>query len=520
MHLGLVLEMTHAGLGERTAITCGGTSVTHAGLAERSWAASARIADLGAPGVVYVGGNHLAYPIALFGAAGAGVPFVPLNFRLSGDQLAERLARHPGALVIHDGSAPVHSGPYGLPGRRVHTRAVKRQEFLDSLDTSAVEPPLPQDPELPGVLLYTSGTTAAPKAAILRHRHLMAYLLGTVEFGGSDAAEASLVSVPPYHIAGVANLVSNLYAGRRIVYLDQFDADTWLCTVRAEGVTQSMVVPTMLARVVAALEADDQSDAGTPTLRSLSYGGAPMPAPVLRRAMELFPTTDFVNAYGLTETSSTIALLGPDDHRSAYEAADPAQRARLGSVGRVLPGIDLEIRDDDGEPLPADRTGLIFVRGEQISGEYESERLLDEKGWFATRDQGHVDGEGYLFIEGRTDDTIIRGGENIAPAEIEEVLLEVDGIADAVVIGVPDDEWGQRLVAVVVPETARRPGGDEPLIGDPPTEESLRATVRRRLRSSKTPDVVLFWPELPRTETGKLLRRVVVDRLTSGPGRP
>jgi acyl-CoA synthetase (AMP-forming)/AMP-acid ligase II len=311
------------------------------------------------------------------------------------------------------------------------------------------------------------------------------------------------VSVPPYHIAGVANLLSNLYAGRSIVYLDRFSPEDWLETVRGEGITQAMVIPTMLARVVTHL--GEAHDSGTPTLRSLSYGGARMPTPVLHRAMRLFSTTDFVNAYGLTETSSTIALLGPEDHRDAFVAADPRALARLGSVGRLLPGIELEVRDEEGGLVAEGELGLLFFRGEQISGEYAGGSVLDHDGWFSSRDRGRIDEDGSLFIEGRADDTIIRGGENIAPAEIEDVLIACDGIVDAAVVGLPDDEWGQRLVAVVVGAP-----------GTSVTADQLKDAVRDRLRSSKTPEVIEFWSELPRTDTGKLLRRQVVAQLAGG----
>ena len=237
---------------------------------------------------------------------------------------------------------------------------------MASLAGVEADEPVPADPDLPCVLLYTSGTTSAPKAAVLRHRHLMAYLLGTVEFGNAGEDEAALVCVPPYHVAGLMNLLSNLYAGRRIVYLEGFDAETWLATVREQRVTQAMVIPTMLARIVDALA--EAPDAGTPTLRSLSYGGSRMPTPVLRRALELFGDTGFVNAYGLTETSSTIALLGPEDHRAAFSSDDEAVRRRLGSVGQVLPGIEVEVRDEAGAVLGVGHPGLVFLRGEQISG--------------------------------------------------------------------------------------------------------------------------------------------------------
>ena len=260
-----------------------------------------------------------------------------------------------------------------------------------------------------------------------------------------------------------------------------------------------MVVPTMLARIVEALGG---KTADVPTLRSLSYGGVKVSERVLRTALSLLPNTGFVNAYGLTETASTIAVLGPEDHREAIDSDDPAVQRRLASAGQVLPMVEIEIRDEMDQPLPAGNTGMIYLRGEQISGEYATGSLLDEHGWFCTKDRGFVDPDGYLFIEGRADDTIIRGGENIAPAEIEEVLLAHAGVGEACVVRLPDDEWGQRIVAVVVPTAGVKLDAEE-----------LKAAVRAQLRGSKTPETVLFREALPHTETGKLLRRVVLQDL-------
>ncbi len=484
----MVLDMAASGDPQRPAVTGPGGDWDIGRLARGAWALAERLRSHGASAVLYVGPNHVSYPVCLFAAAAAGVPFVPLNYRLGEGQLRSLVGSHPGALVVHDGVATVGGG-------------VERGALLAELG-DAEGPAAPDDPELVAVLLYTSGTTAEPKAAVLRHRHLLAYVFGTVEFGGAGEDEAALVAVPPYHVAGLTNVISNVYAGRRIVYLDRFDPGEWLDAVRTHGVTQAMVVPTMLARIVEHL--GDTTDAAAPTLRNLSYGGARMPVPVLERAMALFPGVNFVNAYGLTETSSTIALLGPDDHRAAFESQDPAVRARLGSVGRPLPGIELEIRDEDGNPTGAGEPGLIFVRGDQVSGEYSGSTENDSEGWFATRDRGWLDPDGYLFIEGRADDTIIRGGENIAPAEIEDVLLTHPDVADVAVVGPPDEEWGQRLVGVVVPAPGTTPDPDE-----------LRRWARQRLRSSKTPDEIRLVAELPRTDTGKLLRRRVLEDLTA-----
>jgi len=208
-----------------------------------------------------------------------------------------------------------------------------------------------------------------------------------------------------------------------------------------------------------------------------------------------------VNAYGLTETASTIALLGPDDHRDAVASDDPVIRRRLMSAGQLLPTIEAQIRDDEGRVLADGETGVLYLRGEQVSGEYSSGNLLDADGWFCTRDHAFVDADGYLFIEGRADDTIIRGGENIAPAEVEDSLFSHPSVADVCVLGIPDDEWGQRIVAAVV----LRPGMNA-------TADELRDHVSRLIRSSRAPERIDFVDELPRTATGKVLRRSLVDR--------
>jgi acyl-CoA synthetase (AMP-forming)/AMP-acid ligase II len=504
MNISMLLEMAAASgdsadcAHERPAVVCGGESLTPAGLLAAASAAAEVFARY--PAVLYLGTNHLAYPVALFGAALAQVPFVPLNYRLGDAQLESLLARHPGALVLRAEDLD----PFVAACRGGNPEAIPATAIPPSTSTTASassETFAGQDSDDPiAVVLYTSGTTAAPKAALLRHRHLLAYVWNTVEYGAASPSDAALVSVPPYHVAGLANLLTNLYAGRRLVYLPAFSPEAWLETVRREAVTHALLVPTMLARVVASLASDGVAD--TPSLASLAYGGARMPRPVLERALRAFPSTGFVNAYGLTETTSSIAVLGPEDHRAALSSPDPSVRERLSSVGRALPGVEFQIRREDGSVAGVGEPGLIFVRGDQISGEYGGSSALDADGWFPTRDAGRLDADGYLFIEGRADDTIIRGGENIAPAEIEDVLLAYPGITEAAVLGVPDPEWGQRLVAVVVGS------------GDP---SAIKDWVRSRLRSSKTPETIVFRPELPKTETGKLLRRVLIAELESAP---
>jgi acyl-CoA synthetase (AMP-forming)/AMP-acid ligase II len=490
MHLASMVEMVESGFDERVLLGDPDHRVTGSEFGRLVRRGGSALAGR-YPALVYAGENQPLLPVALFSAAWAGVPFVPVNYRLEDHHLNALIARQPGALVLADETtAP-----------RIEGDAVQVfDDWLAALPAEAEPLDPPFDDDQVAIVLFTSGTTSEPKSALLRHRHLMAYLLGSVEFGGASEDEAVLVSVPPYHVAGVANMLSNIFAGRRLVFLKAFEPSSWIETVRSEAVTNAMVVPTMLARIVDAL---DGKPADLPTLRSLSYGGAKVSERVLREALRLMPDTGFVNAYGLTETASTIAVLGPEDHRAAIESDDPAVQRRLSSAGRVLPMVEIEIRDEFDRSLGPGETGVIHLRGEQISGEYATGSLLDEQGWFCTKDRGSVDAEGYLFIEGRADDTIIRGGENIAPAEIEEVLLAQPGVAEACVVGIPDDEWGQRIVAAIVPRA------DAVLDAD-----QLRGAVRHELRGSKTPDKIVFRHKLPHTDTGKLLRRVVLQELT------
>ncbi|MBA4025356.1 MAG: AMP-dependent synthetase [Gordonia sp.] len=494
MRLTMLLDMAVDGFGDRVLVGRTVDGLTGVDLRARAVSGALLLQERSATALVYFAVNGPAFPVAMFAAANAGIPLVPINYRLGTEQLAALLAQHPGAIGIGDEQGLGHLSRAGISGLTpeewLQTTTVDRGALseLDSADNS------------PAIVIYTSGTTSAPKGVLLRHDNLVSYVLGSVEFGVAAASDAALVSVPPYHIAAVANVISNLFAGRRTLVLEQFRPEEWLDVARRERVTNALIVPTMLSRIV-----ECPADKSLPHLRGLAYGGAPMSSALIERALRTWPDVGFVNAYGLTETSSTVAVLGPDDHRAALASSDPSIRARLSSVGQVLPTIDIEIRDSDDRPLPPRTVGRICVRGEQVSAEYAGlGRAVDADGFFDTRDQGYLDEEGYLFIGGRVDDTIIRGAENIAPSEIEEVLLRHPDVLDVAVIGVPDDEWGQRIEAVVVLRLGAEVGVAE-----------LRAFAKVALRSSKTPDHIRFWPELPRTETGKLVRRKVLDQVLS-----
>jgi len=492
MNVSMLLDMVSDSAPDRIAIGGRSSGLTFGDVQIRARRLAGILSRRGADRLGLIDLNSEAVPLCLYGAGIAGVPFAPVNYRLSDDQLRRMLERlAPALVVVGEGIAERCGSINGI-------EMIGRDELLAALasdDTPVLDEYPFVDPEDIAVLLFTSGTTGDPKAAVLRHRHLTAYILESVEFLGADEADAQLVSVPPYHIAGISAVLSSTFSGRRIAYLPGFDAEDWVRTVVEQEVTQAMVVPTMLGRI---LDLADQTGADLSRLRNLAYGGGRMPLELIKRAMASLPQVQYVNAYGLTETSSTISILGPDDHSEAMASDDPAVQQRLCSVGRPLPAVEVEIRDPFGNPLPVGERGEIHVRGDQISGEYLGESLLDSEGWFPTKDAGYLDEGGYLYLDGRLDDVIVRGAENLSPGEIEDVLLAHPAVADAAVFGVPDPEWGEAVAAVIVLDA----GADA-------TAEELQDHVRAQLRSTKTPQAIRFVDELPYNETGKLLRRVL-----------
>ena len=499
MQTSLLLEMASDAAPDRIILgeLADGVSLVEA--LGRARGGAAWLARQGGETVVFLGLNSPYLPVVVFASGLIGKPFAPINYRLSDAELRKLVARTaPSVAIVDDDMLPRVEGIDGV------------QLVAASAFRAACEDPANRAEELPyadpdiAVLLFTSGTTGEPKAAVLRHRNLTSYVISTVEFLGSHEDEAALVSVPPYHIAGISAILTGIYSGRRIVHMPAFTPEGWVAAAAREKISHAMVVPTMLGRILDVIEAKGQR---LPHLKALSYGGGRMPQVTIERALKLLPHVDYVNAYGLTETSSTIAVLGPEDHREAIGSADPKVRRRLGSVGKPLPTLELEIRGPNGEVLPPGVSGEIYVRGEQVSGEYLSKKVIREDGWFPTNDGGFLDEDGYLYVEGRLDDVIVRGGENMSPGEIEDVLRQHPNVGDVAVLGVPDNEWGEKVAAVIVAKN-----------GQPSTEE-LAAWVKARLRSSKTPELWEFREILPYNDTGKLLRRVLKSELAQAAGQ-
>ncbi len=447
--------------------------------------------------------NSDLYVASYYAAAKAGLTFLPLNYRAKEPEL-EYMINTAGAKVILVGDRYLDLVTRIRP-------ALKTAEFLALNDGGSgwtrirelIDQADPEDPEVNvneedvSVLMYTSGTTSLPKGVMLRFRDFTAYVTANVEMADGTDRGVALVCVPFYHIAGTTAMMTNLWTGRKLVIMPQFDPRSWLNLVERERVTNAFVVPTMMKQL---LDEPAFTRTDLSSLTNLAYGGAPMPLPVIRRAIEAFPPgVGFVNAYGQTETTSSLTVLGPEDHRLTGSVKEVEMKLmRLNSIGRPLPDVEIRVRDEDGKILPTGGVGEIVIRTPRIMKGYagrEDDAALGE-GWRATGDLGWVNAEGYVFFAGRKDDMIIRGGENIAPAEVETVLMSHPGVDEAAVIGSPSVEWGQTVRAFVV----RRKGQNL-------SPEELIEYCRSRLASFKRPESIEFIEALPKNPLGKILRK-------------
>jgi len=458
--------------------------------------------------------NSHRYVECYYATATAGATFVPLNYRAKLHELEHMIGKaSPSVLLYGARYAPLleQLGDKLPPDMvRIAIDPGTGEEDLESLIAAADEEM--EDAEIEesdtSVLMYTSGTTSLPKGVMLSFGDFTAYVVGTVEMADGEPRGTALLCVPLYHIAGATNIMTSVWAGRKLVLLSQFDAGEWLEAVERERVTHAFVVPTMLKQI---LDHPRFASTDVSSITNLSYGGAPMPFPVIRRALEAFPRgCGFVNAFGQTETTSTLTVLGPDDHRLTGDAAaDEVVLRRLHSIGRPLPDVEVKVVDEFGAELPANQTGEILVRTPRVmkgyAGDVEGGARMEEDGFLHTRDLGFVDDDGYVFLVGRQDDMIIRGGENIAPAEVESILQGHAAVEEVAVLGLPSVEWGQIVAAAVV----LRPGSRA-------TPDELSEYCRSRLASFKKPELIQVVEELPRNPLGKILRKELRERLAPG----
>jgi len=494
-----------------------GTRLTYAGALERVRRLATSLQTLGVkPGdrVAALQTNSNQFIEAYYATATLGATFVPLNYRAKQPEI-EYMVTAADVKVLFVGSRYVDQIKQLQPKFTSvqHYVAMEGSSpgMLDFEKLVADGSPDIDDIEVDEsdvtILMYTSGTTSLPKGVMLTYGDFTNYVVGTVEMADGSDRGTSLLCAPLYHIAGTANIMTAIWAGRKIVVLKQFEPKEWLEAVHKEKITHAFVVPTMLKQLI---DHPEFSKFDMSSLHNLSYGGAPMPFPVIRKAIEVFPKgTGFVNAFGQTETTSTLTVLGPNDHRLDGPPAEVERNLkRLTSVGLPLPDVEVQVLDEDNKPLPANEIGEVVIRTPRVMKGYAGQEsataaLLDTDGWLHTRDMGYLDEDGYVYLVGRKDDIIIRGGENIAPAEIEAVLHAHPSVDEAAVIGVPDVDWGQKIAAFV----ALRPGKAA-------SNDELADFCRQRLASFKKPEIIRFVDALPKNPLGKILKKELKAQFT------
>lgn len=500
---------------ERDCMVMGGTRRSYSEVSGRVNRVANALSGLGVKkgdriGILQV--NCLEFVEVYFAAAKLGAIFVPLNFRAKADELAYMIS-NAGAKVLFVGERyldlvsgirhPLDGVEHRICLERASVDALGYEELVESSSAKEVETEIGDDDIT--ILMFTAGTTGRPKGVPLRHSGFTSYVLENVDPADPEIEEKNLLTVPLYHVAGIQAMLAGVYGGRTLVMMQQFEVKGWLESVERERATRAMLVPTMLKFVL------DDPEFGKFDLKSLkviTYGAAPMPFEVIRKAIREMPWVRFINAFGQTETASTITTLGPEDHvlTGSEEEIGKKLKRLASSIGRPLPDVEVKIIDEAGSPLPPLEVGEILAKGPRImTGYWKDEektvKTLTRDGWLRTGDMGWMDEEGYVYLAGRGDDMIIRGGENISPEEVENVLGAHPMVDEAAVIGVSDPDWGQEPRAVVVLKKGNRA-----------SHEEIIEFCRTRLSSFKRPRSVVFVDALPRNAMGKTLKKELREK--------
>ena len=449
--------------------------------------------------VAFLDKNGIEFFEAFFGCALMGAVNVAVNWRLAPGEMAA---------IIEDARAPVvFYGPeFEATVKEIEplVDCVREWVPLDRLAEwrdpegvgAAPDRGFEPGPDEVVTQLYTSGTTGLPKGAMISGRNISCILTEAdrVFHIGSDTV--SLVAMPLFHIGGSGWALCGMSRGGHSVIIRDIEAVEALRLIERHRVTETFVVPAVLMFL---LSTPELSGTDVSSLRTVFYGASPISEDVLVRSMDALGC-DFAQVYGLTETTGAITSLMPADH-------DPngPRSSLLRSAGRPFEHVQLKIVDTgSGDELPTGEVGEVWARSDQNMLGYwnkpeETSSVLSGDGWFRTGDAGWLDADGYLFLHDRIKDMIVSGGENVYPAEVENALLSHPRVADAAVIGVPDDKWGETVKAIVV----KTPGSpdDEALAAD------IIAATRSRLAHYKCPTSVDFVEALPRNPSGKVLKR-------------
>ncbi len=432
--------------------------------------------------------NIPAFPIAFYGALGAGAVVVPMNPLLKSREVAYYLG-DSGAKVLfawHTAAAEAAKGAAATGTRMVVVDDPDARSLLAGLFPVHTRAERADDDD--AVILYTSGTTGQPKGAELTHANLTRNAELTAQtLIGAGPDDVVMGCLPLFHVFGLTcGLNAAVVGGATLTLLPRFDPGKALAIIARDRVTIFEGVPTMYA---AMLHHPSSADADTSSLRVCVSGGAAMPVEILHAFEKTFGCM-ILEGYGLSETSPVASFNHPNAER------------KPGSIGTPVAGVEMRVVGNDGQELPPGEVGEIAIRGHNVMkgywGKPEATAEAIPDGWFRTGDLARVDEDGYFFIVDRKKDLIIRGGYNVYPREIEEVLYEHPAVAEAAVIGIPHDQLGEEVAAAV----SLKPGATA-------TPEELQAHVKERVAAYKYPRQVWVVHELPKGPTGKILRREV-----------
>jgi acyl-CoA synthetase (AMP-forming)/AMP-acid ligase II len=484
--------------GDHVAVQCEDRRLTYVELDRRSGRAAGLLAAAGVrPGqrVAWLGRSHEAFFEIFFGAARARACLAPINSRLAvpeiafilGDSGADLFFVTPGFFETARQAAALVDRPIRLIGVGGAAEDFELYETLrDAAQAPPREAPLADDDVLQ---LYTSGTTGLPKGVRLNNANYAAFMELRTQVEGFDygADETVLIVMPLFHVAGTNISFSGLAAGGRVVLLPEFTPAAVLRLIEAERVAHIFLVPAMINML---LQAPEIEGADLSSLKSVAYGASPISEAVLAAATARFGC-GFIQFYGMTESTGAGTALKPGEHRGEL----------MRSCGKAWPQMAVRIQDEDGAEVAVGEIGEIAICGGMVMAGYwnrpeATAETVSSDRWLKTGDAGYRDAEGYIFVHDRVKDMIVSGGENIYPAEVENAILGCPGVADAAVIGVPDERWGEAVKAVVVPHAD---GGPEP--------EAVIAWARQRIAGYKAPKSVDFIDVLPRNASGKVLRR-------------
>jgi len=473
------------------AIRLGETELSYGELDERSARLAALLAEKGLrPGdrVGVMLPNVLEFPVAYYGVLRAGAVVVPMNVLLKRREIAFYL-EDSGARLLLVWHGFLDEAREGAADARAELIAVEPESLAGTLAQREPMSGLAETAEDDtAVILYTSGTTGKPKGAELTHLNLFRNA-DVSSRTTSEIAEGDVVlgALPLFHSFGqTVSMNASLKVGACLTLVPRFDPGEALATMQRDGVTHFYGVPTMYG---ALLHHPERESFDTSALRICITGGASMPVEVLRGFEEAFGAK-VMEGYGLSETSPVACSNHPDRERKA------------GSIGTPIEGVEMRVVDEDDNPVAQGEVGEIVIRGHNIMKGYwqrpDATAEAMRGGWFHSGDMARTDEDGYFYIVDRKKDLIIRGGYNVYPREVEEVLYEHPKIREAAVVGVPHDEWGEEIGAAVVLHD------DEEL-----APEDVSAYVKERIAAYKYPRVVWFLDDLPKGPTGKILKREI-----------